>query len=357
MNLTSIMNSEVPAKHSLLRFGQKFYAYITPIIVFVGLCGNALSLFVFLSKNLRNVAASRYLAALSIADISTLLFYVSGEWVKRGLKQFSPEYTKTFLDTEGVCQIWLYLNYFSRFMSSWIIVCFSFERFLVSSMPQWRRNMGNVGQTMTVICYLAVTAGLLVLYKPFLSEVNTIRGRTSCSSKQIFVHESFVLDSIYAILITLVPFVIILALDIVIIWGLLSQSRVKVNYPRIVENQIRIEFTLLLLAVSLLFIAFSLPFFIAWFRHFLHSKFLHANVGYSDVGSQSVEYWIGILTITRTIFYMNYCINFLLYIVMGARFRKELKGLFFRAYRNYDQCNMASGNTQTTKITEQETCI
>lgn len=357
MNLTNIMNSELPEKHRLLRFGQKFYAYITPIIVSVGICGNALSLSVFQSRSLRNVAASRYLAALSIADISTLVFYVSGEWVKRGLKQFFPEYTKTFLDTEGVCQIWLYLNYFSRFMSSWIIVCFTFERFLRRSMSLWRRNMGTVVQTMKVICYLAVTAGLLVSYKPFLSEVITIRNRTSCSSKQNFVHESFVLDSIYGILITLVPFVIILALDIVIIWRLLSRSRRQEDFPKTVEHQIRLEFTLLLLAVSLIFIAFSLPFFIAWFRHFLHSKFLHANVGYSDVSNQSVEYWTGILTITRTIFYMIYCINFLLYIIMGARFRKELRGLFFSAYRKYDQYNMASESTEEIKITEKETCI
>lgn len=341
INLTAIMNGEPSDKHPVVPFSERFYAYLTPIILTIGLLGNITSLTVFLSKNLRSMSASRYLAALSIADISTLVFYVFGEWLKRGLKNISPELKVTFLDTEGVCQAWLYLNYFSRFMSAWLIVCFTCERFIGVCMPLRRRNLGTLKETTRIISTLTVVAALLVSYKPFLSEVHTIRTRTSCTSKQSFIYESFILDSIYGLLITFVPFVVITTLNVLIIRRLIIRNRRQKHHLITEESHIRLEFTLILLAISFFFIAFNIPFFIMWIRNFIQSHFLYPNDASVDKEHPSVDYWIGILSITRTIFYMNYCINFFLYSFTGAYFRKELKGLFFSTYQKYDQCKQS----------------
>ena len=50
--------------------------YLTPIIIFVGLIGNIISFFVFLTTSLRHLSSSVYLAALALAD-SGFLFQVS----------------------------------------------------------------------------------------------------------------------------------------------------------------------------------------------------------------------------------------------------------------------------------------
>jgi hypothetical protein len=52
--------------------GLDFFTYVTPVILAVGITGNAISLLVFLTNNMRKLSASVYLAALSTADLMAL---------------------------------------------------------------------------------------------------------------------------------------------------------------------------------------------------------------------------------------------------------------------------------------------
>ena len=315
--------------------GSKLYAYFTPVVFLIGVVGNGISLCVFLSKNMRGMSASRYLAALSTADISTLVFYVLTEWLRRGVEQIWTGHRVGFLNTEGVCQILLYLSYISRFMSAWLIVCFTCERFIGVCMPFQRRNMGSPKGTLKIIISLTVIACMLVVYKPLLSEVTTIRNRTVCASRQTHMYVSFVLDSIYALSITLVPFLIITVLNLLIIRRLFLRNRRQKEQLCTEEHHIRLEFTFILLAISFFFIAFNLPFFSVWFRNFLRGTDKH---------------WISVLNITRTIFYMNYCVNFFLYSITGAYFRRELRALFTVRRWNAETSRQHSNNTQYTSV-------
>jgi hypothetical protein len=104
--------------------GQMFFTYVTPIIFIIGLVGNILSLMVFLTKNMRRLSASLYLAAISSADLMALLFYVLIEWLRRGgLSSTSSHVTVPFLERNGVCHVILFLTYNFRFLSSWLVVC------------------------------------------------------------------------------------------------------------------------------------------------------------------------------------------------------------------------------------------
>jgi hypothetical protein len=92
------------------------------------------------------------------------------------------------------------------------------------------------------------------------------------------------------------------------------------------ESVIRLEFTIILLAISICFIAFNIPYFVLWCRNFLNSKYVSTSVENSS--DANLQYWRGVLYIARTIFYMNYCINFFLYSITGAYFRREVRMLF-----------------------------
>jgi len=107
------------------RTGRLVYVYLTPIVLIIGILGNSLSLNVFLSKNMRGMSASAYLAALSASDLSTLIFYVTVEWLRRGIVYIYPETQMAFLEYNGFCQILMYLSYVSRFLSSWLVVAFT----------------------------------------------------------------------------------------------------------------------------------------------------------------------------------------------------------------------------------------
>lgn len=85
----------------LLEAGRKFYAYFTPVILLIGFVGNSLSLNVFISKNMRSLSASTYLAALSTSDLLTLVFFVTIDWLRRGLVYLYPEIKMQFINLTG----------------------------------------------------------------------------------------------------------------------------------------------------------------------------------------------------------------------------------------------------------------
>ncbi|KAL4232220.1 hypothetical protein ACF0H5_009794 [Mactra antiquata] len=338
-------------KHEVFNTGKAFFAYSTPVILLLGLVGNSLSLMVFTSKNLRKLSASSYLAALSVADLSTLLFYVLIEWLRRGLTYISPQTKLVFLDKDGCCQFLLYMSYISRLMSSWIIVVFTIERFTGVCYPLKTFRRGAKRFLLSIL----LTSCILSVYKPILSGEYTSRGITACSANPNHEFISFVLDSVYAILITLIPFIVITTLNILIVRKLFLRNRLNRDIFS-EDTRIRLEFTIILLAISFFFVAFNLPFSVVWARNILHSYKRHST---SEFTPNLPDYWTGVLNITRPIFYMNYCINFILYNITGKSFRKALveKIACESKSRNkndsYIKCRqMVSCNTTNTTFSE-----
>lgn len=330
-----------PEKSRTNEIGRSIYAYVTPVILLVGILGNSLSLTVFLSRNMRNLSASSYLAALSISDMLVLILYVTVEWLKRGLVYLIPNTNLQFLDKDGACQTLLYIAYVLRFFSSWLVTAFTIERYIGVCHPLYRRYICSLPGSRRIIFGIMIASSIIVIYKPVLSGVYLSHdGIHYCTGSKDHDFLSFILDSIFALLITLVPFVIISVLNVLIMRKLClrkSQFRVfgrkhvnrRENRPITSqsisdESLIKLEFTLILFTISFCYIACNGPYFIVWFRNFLHSKHLSTHLQYSNYG---VEYWQGILYITKTIFYMNYCINFFLYSITGKHFRREVKSL------------------------------
>ena len=310
------------------RTGRTFYAYFTPIILVVGIVGNSLCLNVFLSRNMRCLSASTYLAALSTSDLSVLVFYVTVEWLRRGLAYLVPETKMEFLDINGICQVQLYLSYVSRFLSAWIVVAFTVERYIGVCHPLQRRYICSSKSTRRIVAAIFLIAVIIVIYKPILSGVYISRfGTPYCTGSIEHGFVAFVLDGIFAILITLVPFIVITVLNVLIMKKLYFRNKRQKACKIITEESvIRLEFTIILLAISVCFIAFNIPYFVLWCRNFLNSKYVSTSVENSS--DANLQYWRGVLYFARTIFYMNYCINFFLYSITGAYFRREVRMLF-----------------------------
>ena len=158
------------------------------------------------------------------------------------LIHISQETKLTFLDMNGICQCLLFLSYVSRMMSSWYqnalqrTVILTLERVIAVCYPLKTVKRGARR------LFLA-----LLIYKPILSDSRTIRGRTACASRPDLTNISFVLDSIFAVLITFVPFLIISILNHLIVKTLFIRNyRHRVLSRK--ESPIRLEFTLILLA-------------------------------------------------------------------------------------------------------------
>ncbi|XP_074656827.1 putative G-protein coupled receptor 139 [Tubulanus polymorphus] len=324
-------------------FGTMFFAYLTPIIIIIGLIGNSISLNVFTSKHMRKQSASYYLAALSMTDILVLVTSVMFDWVKRGLPELPGEIRIPYFDVNGVCHVFLYLSYVSRFLSVWLLVMFTCERYIGVCHPLKRRKICTISSARRIIGAIVLFAMALGSYKPALSGVYEVFPDTfRCTRNREYQLLSFILDSIFGLLITLVPLLTILVLNMLIVRKLFLRNRSqRMNGMCKTENKIRIEFTVILLSISTCFVTLNLPYFIVWFYQWFFSR--EQNRGMDDrlleKAERLVPYGVvsGALLIVRPIFYVNYCINFFLYSITGAFFRKEMKKVFtYKFHRNSD---------------------
>jgi hypothetical protein len=118
--------------------------------------GNAVSGVVFLNTHLRMRSSSYYLAALSATDFSFLvmLFLV---WLNSisGVQVFNKN---------GWCQVLVYISSVCGFLSSWLIVAFTVERFIAVQYPLHRPHMCTVARAKAIICCLVVFALILHTY-------------------------------------------------------------------------------------------------------------------------------------------------------------------------------------------------
>lgn len=115
------------------------------------------------------------------------------------------------------------------------------------------------------------------------------------------------------------------------------------------ESVIRLEFTLILLVVSFCFIALNVPYFATWLKVFLASHYISVS---SFARPADLDYFRGVALITRAIFYVNYCINFFLYSITGAYFRRELRMLFVLRQQKY---KYGSQKTRCTRLASSST--
>lgn len=123
------------------------HAYYLPSLIVIGVIGNILSCIVFLTTHLRMRSSSYYLAALACADLGFLvaLFIV---WLTSTIDV-------PIFHVNGFCQGIVYLSSVCGFLSVWLIVAFTVERFIAVQYPLHRPHMCTVARAKAIIAYLA----------------------------------------------------------------------------------------------------------------------------------------------------------------------------------------------------------
>ncbi|KAK2160191.1 hypothetical protein LSH36_138g05004 [Paralvinella palmiformis] len=362
------------------QYGVLIYAFVTPIIVFVGVLGNVVSLRVFFSRNLRKLSASVYLAAISVSDLMVLLIYVSLDWLRKGLPHYPGGHSLGWIiNSPGICETFLYFSYLFRFVSVWLIVVFTVERYIAACRPLQRRVICTKSFGRRAIMVVILLGGLISLYKPIISgiysttkpdDVVDYRNNNNnnnnnnvtvglldvvdfttnvCRSEPGYENINFSMELMFGLSITAVPFVVIAFFNALILRTLMQRD---VNIKRwklcFKESRIRWEFTVTLLVVSTAFICLNLPYFITWCQRNLLSTSGSTEDGLKSISTRDQFY------ITLTIYYVNYCINFFLYCLTGTYYRRELRLIFCcgperRGYQT--RGSVASFSGQPTALT------
>jgi len=114
------------------------HVYYIPAIVLAGILCNLLNVVVFTNTYLRHRSSSYYLAALALSD-TCFLVSLGLIWVGDSLE------VQTF-NKEGWCQVVVYLSTASSFLSVWLTVAFTVERFIAVQYPLQRPHICTVAR-------------------------------------------------------------------------------------------------------------------------------------------------------------------------------------------------------------------
>jgi 7 transmembrane receptor (rhodopsin family) len=125
------------------------HVYYIPVIVFAGIFCNLLNVVVFTNTYLKHRSSSYYLAALALSD-TCFLVSLGLIWVGDTLQ------VHTF-NRQGWCQAVVYMSTASTFLSVWLTVAFTVERFIAVHYPLQRPH----------ICTVARAKVYLLLSLPF----------------------------------------------------------------------------------------------------------------------------------------------------------------------------------------------
>lgn len=131
---------------------QDIQRYYTPILVHLGLLGNCLSVCVFFGTKLRYFSSSIYLGALAISDA---IFLVTVFVVWLAMVEID------LFNRWGFNQFFVYLSTFCSFLSVWLVVAFTVERYVAVRWPLRRQSLCTVARAKTTVISLTILAILV----------------------------------------------------------------------------------------------------------------------------------------------------------------------------------------------------
>lgn len=193
--------------------------YYTPVLVYLGCLGNGISMYVFFGTKLRKLSSSYYLATLAVSD-NLFLVSMFVVWLRMvGLDLYN---------LHGVCHIINYITGVCSFLSVWLVLAFTVERFVAVRYPLLRQSVCTVARAKLAITILVVFS--LVVYSPqlFASTITSINGNDSCNVHPDWRQTVNVFNYVDTVLTLLIPVVVITVLNVCIsrtVWKLASVRR------------------------------------------------------------------------------------------------------------------------------------
>lgn len=204
--------------YPLLDLLDFFHLYYIPVIILIGLVGNLLSCVVFLNTHLKMRSSSYYLAALATADfgfLATLLMV----WLNNniGVQVFNKD---------GWCQGLVYVSSVCSFLSVWLIVAFTVERFIAVQYPLHRPHMCTVARAKAIVLCLTVVALLTHCYSFVTAGMVRVQGGMEVCDMREGYHEAMrIINIIDSLLTLIVPLALIIVMNTMITRNLIRFSR------------------------------------------------------------------------------------------------------------------------------------
>ena len=310
--------------------------YGTAIVVAMGLVLNMLSFRILITPHMRKQSTNMYLASLAIYDSCVLVFnFMIG--VLRGQNQ--EPINLSFQRNEWLCLTHSVIVELFSLASVWMIVCFTAERVIAVFLPLKAVTICTIKRTRITILTVSFVIVVISLHKIFVSgfEGDSVFGYKACKTGRKKFPEAIFF---YVAFNTALPVVLIVAGNLMIMCKLFEQTRVRQTLSQSNSSSSQAvsdrRVTRMLLIVSTSYVILVLPLGLTqtvelWWNS--TQKQLPSTTdplqqqAFIDYSSQRhLIKWI------RAFFFffyqLNFAINFFLYLLSTARFRRELSKLF-----------------------------
>ena len=328
------------------------WVFVLPLVLLVGIIGNIFSILVLLSKSFRHTTTGVYLPLTAAADI---LFLTTGvlEILEVAELFNAREYNV------WICRIYKVLHYTAGDISIWLLVAFTFDRFVAVCFPfskqrvcKWKRAV--IASATIAVLSLGKNLHELWTRGPEYKDNGELR-RICGSQKQYHVFLDYVRPWIVLILLMIIPFILILVFNCSIVSGLVKAARNRReslaetlpaspspsgttgNKRRKSDSSNFRQTTLMCLSISFAFLICIAPSIVLLIGK-PYWKY-RGNLAYKN--AKAISNFLALL---------NHCINFFLYCVTGQRFRDELKTMLTRNHCRVSQATIF--NTQSPRSSQ-----
>ena len=334
---------------------------LPPIIMTWGITGNILSIIILfrLARRSSITSTTLYLTALALSDIMILLCGPLRNWINQIWEKDVRYYS------EASCKSQLFFTYFSIHLSSWLLVAITMERVISVVFPHKVRTRCTPRIATIIIVVILIVIGGFSLIHPIIQGLVTSRSGTQCTPRteeytefrdNIYVWMDFCL-SLGA------PFLFLLIGNIIIIIQLTQSKRTqsRMNASRGEGKRSGRDtrsLSILLISLSAIFLLTMTPvnvFAIAYRYKFEEIKKI------KDPYKQwyDFQYLLYQQAIVNLVGYTNASFNFILYVLTGSKFRKELVDMFRcklpKALRTTSNTPTSSTVTKQSSLTTSNT--
>ena len=336
-NMTnSTDNATAMGETEIETLSKKVMFWSLSLIIPMGFLFNIISVPVFMSKPLQRRSASWYLAALGIADTVTLLTCCLDYWMKD--PHIGIPVTKVH---PVLCILVTHLSCASRLFSAVLITSFTVERFICVVAPLKRAALSKPGRARRVIAAQCILCIIFTSFVQFTMGIKEgLEGREAeCDVRPDRYEIYFIFTAIFLLFGSIViPIIVIFTLNTFIMKKVcMRRTSLAIQNVNLIHNGLasrvrRRSFNTasILLTVSTSFVILNIPYCISFLLLFFQVS------GVLKLGSQATGNLFAAKYFSSVPYYLNYCINFLLYNVCARAFRVEMRRLMCYICRVYE---------------------
>jgi hypothetical protein len=296
---------------SLSQIGTQLLRATLPVIIIIGVVGNSLNIAVLIRPALYRYSCSRYFLALA----SNNLFYSGIIFTYHLLAsgyQINPSNYSVIS-----CKIITYILTLSSFLSPYLIVCASIDRYCASSINANLRKFSNIKVARWAILFVIIVIMLFYINTIILIELR------STNAFGCYIQADTTYKKIYPIM-EAVVFAIIPP-SLMVLFGMLTIYNIKQVHviPAAMSRHRRTENQLagMLLLQAGAYIVLTVPSVVTYLM------IIFPNT----IDATSVFYFVTITT--ELLYYCSFATSFVLYFISASTYRKELIELIYRIFR------------------------